>query len=209
MNKKDYLFGIFLVFVGILFVLLNFHVITMEWLLLILSVGTLIVYLMKRSVEYLVFGIMLLGISLVLILDNYVFVGIDVENFIFLTILGITSLIIYGKEKNKPLLIIGTISISFGLYNLISEIAMKDIRWLLYLLFGISFYIIYLIGYRNSDSNWPKYVGSSMIIISLLFFLSSQTMLNIKLWRFKLYVLPVLLIAVGIKIIYDRIKIKT
>lgn len=209
MNKKDYLFGIFLVFVGILFVLLNFHVITMEWLLLILSVGTLIVYLMKRSVEYLVFGIMLLGISLVLILDNYVFVGIDVENFIFLTILGITSLIIYGKEKNKPLLIIGTISISFGLYNLISEIAMKDIRWLLYLLFGISFYIIYLIGYRNSDSNWPKYVGSSMIIISLLFFLSSQTMLNIKLWRFILYVLPVLLIAVGIKIIYDRIKIKT
>lgn len=208
MNKKDYLFGIFLVFVGILFVLLNFHVITMEWLLLILSVGTLIVYLMKRSVEYLVFGIMLLGISLVLILDNYVFVGIDVENFIFLTILGITSLIIYGKEKNKPLLIIGTISISFGLYNLISEIAMKDIRWLLYLLFGISFYIIYLIGYRNSDSNWPKYVGSSMIIISLLFFLSSQTMLNIKLWRFILYVLPVLLIAVGIKIIYDRIKIK-
>ncbi len=191
--KKDYLFGIFLVFVGILFVLLNFHVITMEWLLLILSVGTLIVYLMKRSVEYLVFGIMLLGISLVLILDNYVFVGIDVENFIFLTILGITSLIIYGKEKNKPLLIIGTISISFGLYNLISEIAMKDVRWLLYLLFGISFYIIYLIGYRNSDSNWPKYVGSSMIIISLLFFLSSQAMLNIKLWRFIFYVLPVLL----------------
>jgi hypothetical protein len=206
--KKDYPFGIFLIFVGLLFVLLNFHVITMEWLLLILSVGTLIVYLMKRSVEYLVFGIMLLGISLVLILDNYVFVGIDVENFIFLTILGITSLIIYGKEKNKPLLIIGTISISFGLYNLISEIAMKDVRWLLYLLFGISFYIIYLIGYRNSDSNWPKYVGSSMIIISLLFFLSSQAMLNIKLWRFIFYVLPVLLIAVGIKIIYDRIKIK-
>jgi hypothetical protein len=204
--KKDYPFGIFLIFVGLLFVLLNFHVITMEWLLLILSVGTLIVYLMKRSVEYLVFGIMLLGISLVLILDNYVFVGIDVENFIFLTILGITSLIIYGKEKNKPLLIIGTISISFGLYNLISEIAMKDVRWLLYLLFGISFYIIYLIGYRNSDSNWPKYVGSSMIIISLLFFLLSQAMLNIKLWRFIFYVLPVLLIAVGIKIIYDRFR---
>jgi uncharacterized membrane protein YhdT len=104
------------------------------------------------------------------------------------------------------LLIIGTISISFGLYNLISEIAMKDVRWLLYLLFGISFYIIYLIGYRNSDSNWPKYVGSSMIIISLLFFLLSQAMLNIKLWRFIFYVLPVLLIAVGIKIIYDRFR---
>ena len=122
--------------------------------------------------------------------------------------MGITSLIIYGKEKNKALLVIGTLSISFGLYNLLSDITLKDLKWLLYLMFGISFYIVYLIGFRDSDSNWPKYLGSTMIVISLLFLLSSQTMLNFKIWRFIFYALPVLLIAIGIKIIYDRRKIK-
>ncbi len=208
MDKRDYLLGIFFIFVGILFLLMNLQVITLEWLLLILSIGVLIAYLIRRSIGYLVFGIILLGISSILILDKYVFIGIDIESFLFLSILGLAALIIYGKEKNKALLIIGTLSISFGLYRLIREIVLKDLRWLLYLLFGIASYIVYIVGYRASHSKWPKYLASTMVIIALVFLSSSQTMLKIKLWRFIFYLLPVLLIAAGVKIIYDRHKIK-
>ena len=197
--------GYFLIFIGLLFLLLNFHVITLEWLLLILSVGILMGYLTRRYIGYLLFGIILLGISSVLILDKYVFAGIDIENFLFLSILGISSLIIYGKEKNRSLLIIGTMSISFGLYNLLTEIISKDIRWVLYLLLGMSFYIIYLIGYRHSDSKWSKHLGSAMVIISMIFLLSSQSMLKLQLWRVIFYALPVLFIGAGIKMIYDEL----
>ena len=70
MNKKDYPFGILLIVLGILFALLNFEAITKEWLLLILSIGALVVYLMNRSVGYLVFGLILLGISLLCIFKH-------------------------------------------------------------------------------------------------------------------------------------------
>ncbi|NLY77638.1 MAG: hypothetical protein GX080_06065 [Tissierellia bacterium] len=206
MGKRDYLFGVFLVFVGILFLLLNFKVITLEWLMFILSVGILIGYLFKRSIMHLVFGIILLGISSISILDKYVFEGIDVERFLFLTILGIVSLIFYAREKNKSLLAIGAMSMAFGLYNLLTEIVVRDIKWMLYLLFGISFYIMYLVGYRDSNSKWPREIGSVMIIISLVFLLTSQTMLKFPIWRYIFYILPVLLIVVGAIIIYDRRK---
>jgi len=206
MKNRSYTFGVFLIFVGILFLLLNLNIITLEWLLLILSIGILVGYLVKKSTGYLLFGSMLLGISLILILDKHLFVGIDIESFLLLTILGIVSLIIYGKEKNRSLLTIGMLSISFGLYNLLRELTLRDVKWALYLLLGISFYIIYLIGYRNSNSKWAKHLGSAMVIISLIFLISSQDMLKLQIWRFIFYLLPVLLIGAGVKIIYDRVK---
>lgn len=208
MKAKDYLFGVFLVFVGILFLLLNLDVLTFEWLLFLLSIAILIGYFMKRHMGYLVLGLVLLGISLISILDRYMLVGIDIKSFLFLWIFGIISLTLYVKQKNRSLLMVGMMLLAFGTHNLVEELVSTDVSWTLYLIFGIAFYIIYLLGYRGSGIEWPRNLGTVMVIVSLLFLLSSQTMLKFGFWQFIFYLFPVLLIGIGIKIIYNIKKLK-
>lgn len=208
MRFKDYSFGIFLIFVGVLFLLLNLDILTFEWLLLALSIGILVGYFLKRHISYLILGLILLGISLMSIINQYVFIEIDVKSFLFLLIFGIACLVLYGRQRNRALLTIGAMLIALGTNNLIEELITTDVRWTLYLLFGIAFYIIYIIGYRESDVEWPKHLGTVMIIVSLIFLLSSQTMLQFGFWQIIFYLLPILLIGIGIKIIYNIKKLK-
>ena len=72
MNRKDYSFGLLLVFVGALFLLLNLKVLTFEWLMFILSIGLIIGYFIK---SYRIFDIWLgiLGISLVSLFKSVCF----------------------------------------------------------------------------------------------------------------------------------------
>lgn len=208
MKDKDYSLGIFLIFIGLLFLLLNLRVLPFEWLLFMLSIGILIGYFVKRHLGYLVLGLVLLGISSIMLLNKYIFIGIDIENFLFLWIFGVISLILYGKQKSKALLIIGMLLIALGVNNLVEELIEKDVNWILYLTFGVAFYMIYLIGYRKSKVEWPKHLGIIMIVISLFSLLSSQKIFTLSFWKFVLYLLPILLIAIGIKIIYSAVKQK-
>lgn len=206
MKDKDYSLGVFLIFIGILFLLLNLNIISFEWLLFMLSIGVLIGYFMKKHLGYLVLGLVLLGISSIMLLNKYIFIGINIENFLFLWIFGVISLILYGRQKSNALLIIGMLLIALGANNLVEELIAGDLNWVLYLFFGIAFYIIYLIGYRKSKIEWPKHLGTIMIIVSLLFLLSSKKMLTLGFWQFIFYLFPILLIAIGIKIIYNAKK---
>lgn len=208
MKDKDYSLGIFLIFIGLLFLLLNLRVLPFEWLLFMLSIGILIGYFVKRHLGYLVLGLVLLGISSIMLLNKYIFIGIDIENFLFLWIFGVISLILYGKQKSKALLIIGMLLIALGVNNLVEELIEKDVNWILYLTFGVAFYMIYLIGYRKSKVEWPKHLGIIMIVISLFSLLSSQKIFTLSFWKFVLYLLPILLIAIGVKIIYSAVKQK-
>lgn len=208
MRVKDYSFGVFLIFIGVLFLLFNLDVLTFEWLLFSLSVGILIGYSMKQHLGYLILGLILLGISLMSILDQYVFIGIDIKSFLFLWIFGIICLSLYRKQNSRVLLIIGMMMLAFGTQNLIEELTSKDIVWTLYLLFGIAFYIVYFVDYREDRIEWPRYLGTIMVIISLLFLLSSKTMLEFGVWKFIFYLFPIILIAIGIKIIFNIRKLK-
>ena len=72
MRKNDYSFGILLVFVGLLFLLLNIKVLSFEWLLFILSLGLLIGYFIQGHIGYLISGLILLAISLISLLIIYI-----------------------------------------------------------------------------------------------------------------------------------------
>lgn len=208
MRKNNYSFGLLLVFIGLLFLLLNLKVLSFDWLLFILSIGLIIGYLIQRHLGYLISGLILLAISLVSLLNEYAFPNINIKGFLFLWIFGIISLVLYGRQKSKGLLIFGLILPALGTYNLIEEIAFGDISWILYLLFGIAFYIIYIVGYSKSGIEWPKNLALIMVVISILFLLSSKSMGQFKFWRFISYLWPILLIGIGIKIIYNMVKLK-
>lgn len=208
MRRNDYSFGVLLVFVGFLFLLLNLKILSIEWLLFILSLGLLIGYFIQGHIGYLISGLILLAISLISLLNQYAFPGINIKGFLFLWIFGIISLVLYGRQKSKGLLIFGLILPALGTYNLIEELSYGDISWTLYLLFGIAFYIIYIVGYSKSGIEWPKYLSLIMFAISILFLITSKTATEIKFWKFINYLWSILLIGIGIKIIYNMVKLK-
>lgn len=208
MKRNSYSFGLLLIFVGVLFLLLNLKVLNFDWVLFLLSIGFIIGFFNQKHMGYLISGLALLGISLISILNKYIFTDIDVKSFLFLWIFGILSLVLYFRQKNKGFLIIGLILPALGTYNLIEELAYSDANWSLFLLFGISFYIIYIIGYRSSGVEWPKHLAWIMVVVSILFLISSKTMIQFGFWKFISYLIPIILIGLGIKIIYNIIKLK-
>lgn len=208
MKRNSYSFGLLLVFVGVLFLLLNLEVLNINWILFLLSIGLVISYFVQKHIGYLISGLILLGISLISLLNQYVFPEINVKSFLFLWIFGVISLTLYFRQKNKGFLIIGTILPALGTYNLIEELALSDVNWVLFILFGIAFYIIYIVGYRNSGIEWPKHLAWIMVVISALFLISSKTSIKFGFWKLISYIIPLGLIAIGIKIIYNITKLK-
>lgn len=208
MKRNSYSFGLLLVFVGLLFLLLDLKVLNIDWVLFLLSIGLIIGFFSQRHMGYLISGLILLGISLISLLNKYIFPGINVKSFLFLWIFGIMSLALYFRQKNKGFLIIGLILPALGTYNLIEELAYSDVNWSLFLLFGIAFYIIYIIGYRNYGVEWPKHLAWIMIVVSILLLISSKTMIEFGFWKFISFLIPIILIGMGIKIIYNIIKLK-
>ena len=208
MKRNSYSFGLLLVFVGVLFLLLNLEVLNINWILFLLSIGLVISYFIQKHMGYLISGLILLGISLISLLNQYVFPEINVKSFLFLWIFGVISLTLYFRQKNKGFLIIGTILPALGTYNLVEELALSDVNWVLFILFGIAFYIIYIVGYRNSGIEWPKHLAWIMVVISALFLISSKTSIKFGFWKLISYIIPLGLIAIGIKIIYNITKLK-
>jgi len=207
MNGRSYLSGIYLILIGLLFLLLNLNVLSFEWLLFLLSIGILIGYMMKKHLGYLLLGLILLGVSVMSILDQYVFIGIDIKRFLFLWIFGIICLAVYGKQNNRILLTIGLLLIALGTNNLINELVSIDVNWTLYFLFGIAFYMAYLLGFRKDRIEWPKYLGTVMFLISILYIISAYTSIEFGFWKLVFNILPIALILIGIRIIYNAKKL--
>lgn len=208
MRKDNYLLGILLVVIGILFLLLNFNIISFKLLLFLLSIGLIIGYFSTHRLGYLVSGLILLIISSVSLLNEIILPSINIKSFLFLSIFGVIFLILYFKQNNKIFLILGGILPSIGLYNLINKISVNNVIWSLFLLIGIAFFIIYLVGYKRSGIEWPRHLSIIMLVISILLWFSSKITGQFKFRKFILYLWPLLLIIIGGKIIYNIIKSK-
>lgn len=208
MKKDSYLLGILLVLIGVLFLLLNFNIISFKLLLFLLSIGLIIGYFSKHQLGYLISGSVLLVISSVYLLDEAILPSINIKSFLFLSIFGIISLILYYKQNNEIFLILGGILPSLGLYNLINKISVNNVFWVFLLLTGFAFFIIYLIGYRRSGIEWPKHLSVIILILSILFWFLSKIRGQFKFRKFIIYLWPLLLIVIGGKIIYNIIKSK-
>lgn len=203
MKKRDISFGILLVCVGVLFLLYNLNIISINMALFILSVGLLAGYFLGGSLLYLISGLVLLGVSVVYVLNEYAFPNVNIKGFLFLSIFAIISLALFIRQKSR-LFLIGSLTLgSFAFHSLIKEVTFANATWSLFLLFGISFFIYYFVGYRELNIVWPKNIGIGLCIVSLVLFIASRTNVNITFWKFINYLWPIALIAIGFKIIYN------
>lgn len=208
MDKNNYFLGIFLIILGILLLLLKFKLITFQWIFLILSIGLIIAYFFQKHSGYLISGLTLLVFSLISLLNKHILPGVNIKAFLYLFVIGIIFLILYFKQKNNILLILGFILPALGIYILMKRVGLEIGIWVLWLLIGIAFYVIYGVGYNKSGIEWPRYLARIIIVISILAWLSSKITGKFKLIKMILYLGPILLIILGIRIIYNVIKLK-
>ncbi|OZV13884.1 hypothetical protein CIW83_00095 [Tissierella sp. P1] len=206
MTRKNYSLGVILIFIGLMFLLMNLSLLTFDWLLFILAVGLIVWDLIKGNMVYLIAGLLLLGISSVALIDEYLFTAISVKSFIYQLTFGIISLVLYGKHGNKGFLILGTLLSAMSINSLIEETATTDVSWTRFLLFAIAFFISYVIGYRKESVDWPRNISVIMLIASAISLLGSKDLLKIGFWKFISYLVPAIIILFGIKIIYNGIK---
>ena len=197
MERKDYTLGIILIFIGVMFFLLNLNVLTFNWVLLILAIAFLGAYIYKRQMGYLASGLVLLAIAIVSLIDDYTFTNVNIKGFVFLWIIGIISLFMYSKYRTKGYLVFGCILPAIGTYTLIDELYYGDTFWVLFLFLALAFYIIYGVDYRKYGVTWPRTLSIIMIVLSLLFLLSSKTVVQFKFWKFISYLWPILLVIIG------------
>lgn len=208
MLRKDFTLGMVLIVIGILFLLFNLGILTFNWLLLILSIGFLIVYSIKRQTGYLAAGLLLLAISIINIMDEHAFTTVNIKSFIFLWILGIISLVMYSRQGTRGYLILGSILPAIGTYNLVEELTVTNVYWTFFLFMAIAFYLIYRVGYSQFNIVWPKTLASILGILSLIFLLSSQKLLRFKFWKAVSFLWPILIIIIGIRIIYNIYQLR-
>lgn len=207
MEGKDYTLGVVLIFIGIMFFLLNLNVLSFNWLLLILGVSFLVAYAFKRQTGYLAAGLILLAISIVSIIDQYTFTNVNIKGFVFLWVIGIVSLVMYSRHRTRGYIIFGCILPAIGTYTLIDEMSYGDTAWVLFLFLAIALYIIYAVDYKKLGISWPRSLSIIMVVLSLLFLLSSKTVVKFKFWKFISYLWPALLIVIGGRIIYNMKKV--
>ncbi len=206
MTRKSYSLGVILIFIGLMFLLMTLNLLTFDWLLFILAIGLIAWDLIKGNMVYLIAGLLLLGISSVALIDEYLFTTISIKSFIYQLIFGIISLVLYGRHRNKGFLILGTLLSAMSINSLIEEIAMTDVNWTRLLLFSIAFFAAYVIGYRKENIDWPKNISIIMLIASAISLLASKNLLRIGFWKFISYLVPIIIILFGIKIVYSGIK---
>ncbi|WP_333637856.1 hypothetical protein [Tissierella praeacuta] len=206
MKKANYSLGVVLIFIGLMFLLMNLNVLTFDWLLFILAIGLIVWDLKNGNTVYLIAGLLLLGISSVALIDEYLLTTISLKSFIYQLIFGIISLVMYKRHGNKGFLVLGTLLSAISFYGLIEEVVRTDVNWIRFLLFSIAFFVIYAIGYKRENIEWPKHISIIMLITSMISLLGSKDLLRVGLWKFMSYLIPIVIILLGIRIITNGIR---
>ena len=103
--KKDFSLGLVLMALGLIILLLNLKFIAINWIAFVLtitfvlSVVLIILYYNNNNVLFLISGLILLTLSIVSLLDQFVFTNIKITSFIYLYAAGVFGIMSYFKKK--------------------------------------------------------------------------------------------------------------
>lgn len=208
-KKRNHTLGIVLLFIGGFLLLSNLLEISIkDNILILIGLAFMTGYYFKRNTGYLIAGIIILAIGISQIVDTYNLLRVDISGTIFLLGLGTAFLIIYFVKKIRGFIYGGFFLIAIGFSRLVNEIYGYDLFWVFALFIGVVFYLIYLIETRKSNKKWPLIVGTIFIVISLISYLTVEDVIATSVWEALSYIWPVLIILIGLKIVYNNIKIK-
>lgn len=201
MIKKNVYTGTVLIILGILFLLYNLNMFNLSWILFLLSIFLIIRYLFKKDTLYLVAGLGLFAFSSVSLIDRYVFIGLNIQPFIYLLVGGLGLIYLFYKGRERNWLVLGSILLSLALNNIIGQLWPGFLPWGMFFLLAGGFYLCYLIIYRTNGIVWPKYISYLMLAIGGILMFVNKDMLafgNLNL----AYLFPILLIIIGARVIY-------
>ncbi len=210
--KKDFSLGLVLMALGLIILLLNLKFIAINWIAFVLtitfvlSVVLIILYYNNNNVLFLISGLILLTLSIVSLLDQFVFTNIKITSFIYLYAAGVFGIMSYFKKKNNIFLFLGTILVALATQNLLQQLTIVNISWFRLILISIAFYISYLVGYKENGIIWPKYISIIFLILGSIALLYYKGLFNLGLGNALSYILSILIIIIGVNFFYITLK---
>ena len=203
--KKNLYTGIALIALGALFLLYNLNMFDLAWMLFIASLVLLTRYTLNKDTLFLLIGLSLLAFSSVALIDRYIFININISLFVYLSVAGIGLLYLYYKNHEKNWLILANILLALAFSNVLIQLYPVFSYWGKYFLLALSFYISYLVAYRSNSIVWPKHISYIMLVVGCLQLFLRRDLLKIVDLRLA-YLLPVVRILIGVKILYSTIS---
>lgn len=206
--NRDKTMGIILIVIGLAIFLLNTKVLPNDVLLVLIGAAFLVGYYNKKVTGYLIAGLIFLALGIGSLVDKYVMTSLNLSGVMFMWSLGIAFLILFLVRKIKGFVYPGCILPAIGTFALLEQLYDKDITWVFFLLLALSFFVIYLFEKSITGHSWPLIPGVALMLISGLFFLTSEEIIKYDFWRILSYIWPVILIVIGIRIVYNNSKHK-
>ena len=173
----------------------------LTWILFITSIALLIRYIIRRDLIYLIVGLGLLAFTSVSLIDRYIFIGLNIQIFVYLLIGGCGVLYLYYKHQNRNWLILGGVLIALAINNIAIQIFPMINPWSRYFFISLAFYASYLIAYRSNRILWPKYISYILLVVGGIRLFISRDMMVIEDFSLS-HLIPIILIVIGIRIIY-------
>lgn len=210
--KKDFSLGLVLMALGLTILLLNLKFIAINWIAFVLtitfvlSVVLIVLYYNNNNSIYLISGLILLTLSIVSLLDQFVFTNIKITSFIYVYAAGVFGIISYMKKRNNIFLFLGSILLAIGTHNLIQQLTLVNIAWFRLILISLAFYISYLVGYKNNGIIWPKYISIIFLILGSIALLYYKGLFNLGLGNALSYIISILIIIIGFNFFYITLK---
>ncbi len=210
--KKGFSLGLVLIALGLVILLLNLKFIAINWIVFVLtitfvlSVVLIILYYNNNNSIYLISGLALLTLSIVSLLDQFVFTNIRITSFIYIIAAGVFGVVSYIKKRNNMFLFLGTILLALGSHNLIQQLTLVNIAWFRLILISLAFYISYLVGYKGNGIIWPKYISIIFLILGSIALLYYKGLFNFGLGNILSYIISILIIIIGIRFFYITLK---
>lgn len=210
--KKNSSLGLVLLALGLVILLLNIKFIAINWIVFVLtitfvlSVVLIILYYNNQNSLFLISGLVLLTLSIVSLLDQFVFINIRITSFIYILAAGVFGIISYIKKKNNTFLFLGTILLALGSHNLIQQLILVNIPWFRLILISLAFYISYLVGYKGNGIIWPKYISIIFLILGAIALLYYKGLFNLGLGNVMSYLISIFIIIIGVRFFYITLK---
>lgn len=210
--KKDFSLGLVLIALGLIILLLNLKFIAINWIAFVLtitfvlSVVLIVQYYNNNNTLFLISGLILLTLSIISLLDQFVFTNIKITSFIYVYAAGVFGIMSFLKQKNNIFLFLGTILLAIGTHNLLQQLTLVNIGWFRLILISLAFYISYLVGYKNNGIIWPKYISIIFLILGSIALLYYKGLFNLGLGNALSYIISILIILVGFNFFYITLK---
>jgi len=198
MNGRRSILGLILILIGLSAILKNLRLMPDNSLLIFAGVFLLYLWHLTRQGLFMVLGILGTLFGVISLLDFHDIFRLRMSAEFLLLALGIIFLYLYYSKRILGFVFPGAILISHAVYLYLMNNFSSEKLWPSYfLLLGFAFYLIYFIAFYEKSS-WALVVGTILNILGIVFLGFSFGILNLRIYRYYSYILPVSLIIIGI-----------